>query len=193
MRDVTVARNYAEALFELGARADRREAYGEALEMVARLVDENATARLFLETPRIDAESKKNVLRDVLGDRLPKNVLNFLLVLIDKRRQRLLRSISESYQGLLDEHLGRTHVNVTVARHFSDEAVEALTRHMSRMLGKEVVSHVRVKPEVLGGVRIRTGDTVYDGTLRRRLDGIRTSLLKAALPDGGGSQAAEAG
>jgi F-type H+-transporting ATPase subunit delta len=183
VRDETVARNYAEALFDLAARVDQRDEYGAALETVARLLAENPQAKLFLETPRIDPDEKKKVLRSVLGDRLPKNVLNFIQLVIDKRRQRLMQGISSAYQDLLDDHLGRTHVEVTVARQFSDEAIERLTAHLSEMLGREAVAHMRVKPDVLGGIMLKTGDTVYDGTLRRRLSGIRRSLLDADLPE----------
>ncbi len=184
MRDETVARSYAEALFDLAARTDQRDEYGVALEAVARLLAENPQAKLFLETPRIDSNEKKKVLRSVLGDRLPKNVLNFIQLVIDKRRQRLVQEISSAYQDLLDDHLGRTHVEVTVARHFSEEDMQRLTLRLSEMLGREAVAHVRVKPDVLGGIMLKTGDTVYDGTLRRRLNGIRRSLLDAQLPDG---------
>jgi F-type H+-transporting ATPase subunit delta len=191
VRDETVARNYAEALFELAGRRGQREAYGEAMESVARILAENPNAKLFLETPRIDPEAKKRVLRSVLGEGFPRPVLNFLLVTIDKRRQRLIQAISTAYHELLDDELGRTHVEVTVARTFDDQALATLAERLSVMLGKQAVPHVRVKPSVLGGVMLKTGDTVYDGTLRRRLEGMRRSLLAAALPerDGIGSPA----
>lgn len=194
MRDETVSRNYAEALFELAARADQREEYGEAMEQMARLLAENSDVRLFLETPRIDVREKKKVLKSVLGEAVPKDVLNFIQITIDKRRQALLQGISRAYQDLLDEFMGRTHVEVTVARSYSEDDLDALTERLSALLGKRAVAHVRVKPEVLGGILLRTGDTVYDGTLRRRLEGIRRSLMKVALPDPGqGKNPAEAG
>lgn len=194
MRDETVTRSYADALFDLAAREGRLEEYGRAIETVARILDENPDARLFLETPRIDAEEKKRVLRTVFADAFPRNVLNFLQVTIDKRRQRLLRDIARAYHDLLDEHLGRAHVEVTLARRFDDPDMEALTRRLSEMLGKQAVPHVRIKPEVLGGVLLKTGDTVYDGTLRRRLEGMRRALLAAALPEEDSPEAsAEAG
>lgn len=183
MRDETVARNYAEALFEIANRDDQLEAYGDAMETVARILAENPTARLFLETPRIDADDKKRVLGEVLSDVMPRKVLNFVRLTIDKRRQRLLQDISRSYHDLLDEHLGRAHVEVTVARKFSDEDIRSLAGWLSEMLGKRAVTHVRIKPEILGGVMVKAGDTVYDGTLRRRLDGMRRSMLSAHLPD----------
>jgi F0F1-type ATP synthase delta subunit len=68
VRDETVARSYAETLFELADRHDVVEAYGEGLETVARLLEEDAKFRLFLETPRIEDEEKKKVVRKVFGD-----------------------------------------------------------------------------------------------------------------------------
>lgn len=183
MRDETVARNYAEALFELARREGQLEEYGTAMESVARVFAEHADAKLFLETPRIDAKDKKRVLKEVFGEAVPRHVLNFLRVTVDKRRQRLLSEIATAYHDLLDQHLGRSHVEVTVARPYGENDVEELAGKLSRMLGTQAVPHVRVKPEILGGIVLRAEDTVYDGSLRRRLSGMRRSLLSADLPE----------
>ena len=95
---------------------------------LATLLEENPKARMFLETPRIDDAVKKDAVQQVLGDVLPKHIVNFVLVTIDKRRQRLLRSIAQQYHALLDEHMGREHVQVTVARPVDD----AFCRRFSR-------------------------------------------------------------
>ncbi|MCH7991348.1 MAG: ATP synthase F1 subunit delta [Gemmatimonadetes bacterium] len=182
MRDETVARNYAETLFELAMRNDALQEYGDAIETVAQLIEEDPRFRLFLETPRIDDDDKKQVVRRAFGDVLPRHVLNFVLVTIDKRRQRLLRSISGQYQGLLDAHMGREHVQVTVARPVDDATRQVITERLSAALGKEAIPHIRVQPEILGGLVIRTGDTIYDGSIRRRLDAMRRRLLQVELP-----------
>ena len=182
MRDETVARNYAETLFELAMRNDALQEYGDAIETVAQLIEEDPRFRLFLETPRIDDEDKKQVVRRAFGEVLPRHVLNFVLVTIDKRRQRLLRSISGQYQGLLDAHMGREHVQVTVARPVDDATRQVITERLSAALGKEAIPHIRVQPEILGGLVIRTGDTIYDGSIRRRLDAMRRRLLQVELP-----------
>ena len=184
MRDETVARSYAETLFELADRGDALDSYAEALETVARLIEESPKFQLFLETPRIDDEDRKRVVRDALGDALPKHVVNFVLVTIDKRRQRLLRSISTEYAALLDERMGREHVQVAVARPVDDSTRQMITDRLSAALGKEAIPHIRVQPEIIGGLVVRTGDTIYDGSIRRRLDGMRRRLLRAQLPSG---------
>ncbi|MFV2007607.1 MAG: ATP synthase F1 subunit delta [Longimicrobiales bacterium] len=182
MRDETVAKNYAETLFELAQRHEGIDTFGEGIELVATLLDENAKVRLFLETPRIAATEKKAVVRKVFGDLLPGHLVNFLLVVIDKRRQRLLRDIAREYHGLVDEHHNRVHVEVTLAGELDGGAMDELTEKLSSMLRKTAIPHVRVKPALLGGVVVRTGDTIYDGSLRRRLDGMRRRLLEAELP-----------
>ena len=93
MRDETVARSYAETLFELADRNDGLESYGEALEMVASVIEENAKFRLFLETPRISDEDRKKVVSEAFAAALPTHVLNFVLVTIDKRLPRFLQRI----------------------------------------------------------------------------------------------------
>jgi F-type H+-transporting ATPase subunit delta len=182
VRDETVARNYAETLFELATRNDALQEYGDAIETVAQHIEEDSRFRLFLETPRIDDDDKKEVVRRAFGDVLPRHVLNFVLVTIDKRRQRLLRSISGQYQGLLDAHMGREHVQVTVARPVDDATRQMITERLSAALGKEAIPHIRVQPEILGGLVVRTGDTIYDGSIRRRLDALRRRLLQVELP-----------
>ena len=99
MRDETIARNYAETLFELAERHEGVEAFGTGVEMVARLIDENDDFRRFLETPRIAVAQKKEVVRAAFGETLPAKLVNFLLITLDKRRQRLLRVIARPPVG----------------------------------------------------------------------------------------------
>jgi F-type H+-transporting ATPase subunit delta len=181
LRGETIARNYATALFDLAEREGTLEQYADAIDWVARLLDENADFRTFLETPRVPAAEKKKVLRRTFGDVLPPHVLNFLLLTIDKRRQRLLREIARAYHELVDERLNRVRVEVTVARPQEKQVEARLTDALSKLLGKTAVPSLRVRPEILGGVVVRAGDRIFDGSLRRRLDRLRRQLMSTGL------------
>ena len=183
MRDETVARSYAETLFELAERNDALEAYGEAVETIARFLEEDPKFRLFLETPRIEDADRKAVVVEAFGKAIPRHVLNFVLVTIDKRRQRLLRQISTEFHLLLDAHLGREHVQVTTARTVDDDTRGMITSRLSAVLGKKAIPHIRVNPDILGGVVVRTGNTIYDGSVRRQLEAMRRQLVAAKLPE----------
>lgn len=191
MTNETVARNYAATLFDLAQRHEGLEAFAGGVDTLVGLLDQNPSFRVFLETPRIADHDKKALLRRVFSDVLPRPLLNFLLVTVDKRRQRLLGHIAEEFHALLDEHLGRTHVTVTVARQIDAAALEEVSGRLSALLGREAIPHVRINPAILGGVHLKTGDTVYDGTLRRRMKQLRRQLvnveLPAAAPGGGAS------
>lgn len=187
MRDETVARNYAEVLLALADRGEGAEVFSTAVEDVSRALEEDPRLRTFLDTPRIDAAGKKAVLRKAFEGRVPGPFLNFLLVTIDKRRQRLLPAIAREFQLLVDERMGRAHVDVTVSRELGSAELESITGRLSNLLGRTAVPHVRVRPEILGGIVLRTGDTIYDGSLRRRLERLRRSMLAADLPSATGN------
>jgi len=182
MRDETISKNYAETLLELALREELIEEYGDALATVAQLLDEDAKFLGFMETPRIDDTDRKAVVQKVFGTEIPRHVLNFVLVTIDKRRQRLLREISQQYNALVDERLNREHVSVTLARSVDEDTKNVIADRLSGALGKTAIPHFRVKPDIIGGLVIRTSDTIYDGSIRRRLDGMRRQLLHADLP-----------
>lgn len=182
MRGSTIARSYAEALFEIGERHGEADAYGVWLDELARLIESTPDLRDFLKTPKISAEAKKQALRAAFSGRVSRYFLNFLLVVIEKRRQGLYREIAVEYHALLDRFMGRLHAEVTLAHAPDAETERRLTEQLSRSLGKTVIPHVRVNPEILGGVVVRYGDRVLDGSLRRQLLALRGRMLEAELP-----------
>lgn len=184
MRETTIAATYADALFELGERHQAHDAHAAALHEIVGLIEREPSVRLFLESPKIEAGERKAVLERVLRGRVPPLFLNFLLVVLDKRRQRLLPEIGREYDALLDRRAGRLHVQVTLAREPDERTEEDLRAELSRVLGLSVVPHVQVDPRILGGLVVRFGDKVMDGSLRRRLVGMRRRLLEAELPAG---------
>ena len=181
MRDETVARNYAEALLELADRNEGAEVYGEWMHAVADVLADNPKLKLFMETPRIDAEHKKAALLNALGDTAPRPFLNFLRITIDKRRQRLLDEIDVEYRRLLDERMGRVHVQVTVAHALDEAGMAEVQIELSRMLGKTAVPEIKVDPTILGGILVRAGDTVFDGSVKHRMERLRRRLLETDI------------
>lgn len=184
MRDETIARNYASALFELAERHEGLEVYRGHVHTLGQLLDEDSRLLHFLETPRVETAQKKRVLRETFGGVFPPPFVNFLLVTVDKRRQGILPGIVREFDNLYDEHLNRVHVELTVARPLDEASLSGVTDRLSALLGKTAIPRVRVRPEILGGIIARTGDTVYDGSIRRRMERLRRKLLAAPLAGG---------
>ena len=177
MRDATIARNYAEALLELARRAEDPAGWGKLMRDVANGVRDDVTLQHFLESPKISEAQKNEVFFQALGDRVPRHFLRFLQTLVRKRRQMLIPEISLEYDKLLDIHEGRVHANVTVARESSLDDENLIAQQLSRVIGKTVVPHMTVNPAILGGVVVKIGDTVMDGSVRRRLSRLKGQLV----------------
>jgi F-type H+-transporting ATPase subunit delta len=185
MRNVAIARNYAETLLELAQRNGGQptaEGFGAALDALADLLAREPRIRAFLETPRVSAEAKKEALRRALQGSAPELFLRFVLVLVDKRRQALIPQIGLAYQALMDEALGRVRAQITLS-HEPDSALQGeIQRALETRLGKPVVPAFRVDPELLGGLVVRVGDEVLDGSVRSRAAGLRRRMLEADIP-----------
>jgi len=177
MSETAVGENYAGALLELATRRDAVEDYGGYLAQVAELYREEPTFRLFLDTPRVREDRKKEVLREVLADRVPGPFLNFLLVVLEKRRQRSIPRIEEAYRELLDERFGRVHANVTLAVEPDGELQREIVEKLSSLLDREVEANFRTDEDIVGGIVVRFEDKVMDGSLRRRLQNLRRRLV----------------
>jgi F-type H+-transporting ATPase subunit delta len=178
MREPTIARNYAEALLELSRRSGGElRAWREMIEGVGNAVESDRRLRVFLESPRVSMKQKNDILQKAYGSQMPRTFVRFLQTLVRNRRQMLIPQIARSFQDLVDQVEGRVHASVTVARETDDRDREVITGQLSRALGKDVVPHYFVNPAILGGVIVRVGDTVLDGSVRRRLQTLRTRML----------------
>lgn len=185
MGPTIIARNYAETLLALARRHGGEETVDEfasAVDQVAEILRREPLVREFLETPRIDTEAKKRALRASFEGRVPDLFLRFLLVVVEKRRQALLRDIAEQYHELVDESRGRVRAQITLARDPDEVLRREIVGTLERRLGREVLASFRVDPSLIGGIVIRVGGQVLDGSLRRRTAGLRRALLNARIP-----------
>ena len=177
MRETTIARNYAETLLALAQKANDLRGWGSMITGVADAMDSNAVLRLFLESPRVGAAEKNTVLGKAFTDRMPRNFLRFLQSLVSHRRQMLIPEIAREYLDLVDAAEGRLHARVTVARETSDTEAADIAKQLSRMFDKDVIPHLTVDASILGGVIVYVGDTVLDGSVRKRLSVLRRKML----------------
>jgi F-type H+-transporting ATPase subunit delta len=144
---------------------------------VADALEADASLRLFLDTPRVSAVAKNEILAKAFQDRMPRHFVRFLQTLVTNRRQALIPEIAEEYRSLLDQAEGRVHAHVTVARETNDKDKALIAKELSRVLGKTVIPHLTVNPDILGGLVVRVGDEIMDGSVRRRLSALRNQLV----------------
>ncbi len=175
MSTSAVARNYASTLFELAGRDGSEERYGELIAQVGRLYREDSKFSRFLEAPSVPLAEKKQVLREAFVD-APEPFIRFLLVVLDRRRQRAFPGIADAYLERLDEIAGRVHASITLP-FAPDEALTAqILGALEKRFGKKVVPEFHEDPAIVGGVIVRVGDELLDASLRRQLERLKLEL-----------------
>lgn len=179
MAKAPTAKRYAEALFELAREAHAEEAWAEALSG-ARDVLSEPTAVLYFSEPRISRERKLEAVA-LLAQGYDRLVVNFLGLLVDRQATSLLPDIVSAYGALLNESAGRIQASVATAASLSDRQRTRLTAWLSAALEKVVALDVRTAPEIIGGMIVRVGDQVIDGSVRSRLDALRRQLAHGSL------------
>ncbi len=177
MRPVSIALNYAEALFALGEKSGRSEEYSGLLEAIASAVDSSPRAQDVLMSPKVTKTRKAEILAAALPG-APREFVLFLTAVVKRGRQLLFGEMANQYRGLLDVKHHRVRAGITLAR-APDAAMQAsITQALEKALGMEVMAGFAVDPEILGGAVIRVGDRVLDGSVRRKLAQLRRQLLK---------------
>jgi F-type H+-transporting ATPase subunit delta len=182
VKNTVVARNYAEALIAVAKSADAVERFGELLDAVAGAVASDHTVSAVLLSPRVRKVAKQDLLARALEGVAPDPFVRFLQAVVRRGRQGILGEISEAYQALADISFNRTHASVITA-HPLDEALQRqVAARLAALIGKTVIPHFRTDPALMGGVIIRVGDRVLDGSIRRRL-----LVLKGRMLNPGGA------
>jgi F-type H+-transporting ATPase subunit delta len=172
-----VARNYAEALFDLGERTGNPERYADLIDAVAAAVETTPRVQAVLMSPRVPKSEKARIFGDALKD-APREFVLFLQAVIKRGRQMLLREIATEYLGMLDVKLNRLRAGVTLARTPDEALKRSIQENLSRQLDKQVIASFSVDPEILGGAIVRLGDRVLDGSVRRRMTKLRRQLSR---------------
>ena len=177
MRTETIARNYAEALFELASRTGKPDRYADLVDAVAAAVETTPKVKAVLMSPRVPKAAKAQFLGEALKE-APREFVLWLQAVVKRGRQQILSEIALEYQALLDQKLNRVRASVTLARKADEKLKALIEERLSRQLDKQVIAAYLIDPEILGGTIIRVGDRVLDGSVRRRVTKLRRQLTR---------------
>ena len=166
------------------ALADIALAQGAAAPVVEQLGDfttayvDSSELRNFLESPAVTKEEKRGVAEKISARLGASKILrNFLFVIIDHQRMHQLPEILETFQNVLRERQGIAEAEIFSAVALNDAQKTEMKQTLERVTGKKIEAKFSLDPSLLGGALVRVGDTIYDGSLRNRLNGLRERLL----------------
>jgi F-type H+-transporting ATPase subunit delta len=176
-----IAEPYAQALMSVAQNQNLTEVLGNDLRDLLTLLNESPELEEMLANPIIKDEDKKAILRRILGDNGNAYLLNFLMLLVDKRRILFLPAICQSYLELLRKLTNTVLAEVVSALKLTDTQRQTVTEKVKQLTG---ANHVELKTtvnaDIIGGVIIKVGSQVFDSSLRGQLRRISLSLGDAA-------------
>jgi F-type H+-transporting ATPase subunit delta len=176
-----VARVYAQSLLELADAAGGDEKIvetGGELSVIAEMIREDAEIAEFLRSPIVDSEKRAASLRRIFEGRVSDLVLRFMLVLNGKGRLGEFGAMASGYDQLVNERMGRVEVDVmTVDGSLDPDQLALLGEKVKAKLGQEPVFHQYADESLIGGLVLRVGDQLIDGSVRGQLRRMREELL----------------
>ena len=171
----TLARPYAEAAYQFASEAGELSVWEKALGFLSSVARDPAGEQ-YLYNPEIDQASKLAFLRDLGGDLLTPKIHNFLALLLENDRIELLPEIQQLFEASLRRAEGQIEVEVSSAVDLNENQIKAVKEALKRRLGRDVILETRVDPQLIGGMIVRAGDLVIDGSVRGQLDQLANTL-----------------
>ncbi len=179
MIDSKVSRRYAKALLSLGQEDGNYAEYGRNLKEFGDFCAANKEFIQVVSNQLFSVEERKKILDFVLEkSAYPDLLKNFLRLLLDKNRIGAIQQISDYYSKLTDDISNVTRAEVTTARTLAGDAQERLMKALADFTSKDVKMMVREDTSLIGGLVVKIGDMVLDGSVRAQIEGLKESLKR---------------
>jgi F-type H+-transporting ATPase subunit delta len=175
----TAARRYAEAAFQLASRDGALDAYGDGLDLAAQLLGGPDVLGV-LRNPARPLLERLGLVRTLLGQRVPETVLRLSSMLVERGRIDRIAAVAAEYRRLLNAERGVVDAVAKSATALSADETAALERKVADMTGRTVDLRVEIDEALIGGLTVRVGDTLYDASVRGRLERLRERLVAGA-------------
>lgn len=165
-----VANRYVEALYQLAKSDDEKDKFEQGLKEVAIVFNSNDEFRKLLYDPRIDNEVKIEVIKEVFSEYAQEVFVNFLKLLIQEKRINLVNEIAEEYANKNRFSKNELAIKIIVAHQIQDEQITEIIEKYKRMYKVNSIKYeIVIDKEILGGIKVMVGNTVYDGSVKTKL------------------------
>ena len=173
-----VSVRYATALFELACEKQCADKWQEQMEFVKSVFANNKDYLAFFSHYRITKEEKRSVLLSVFKDRVDRDLVNFLQLLLDKRRISNIIGIAAAFSTLCNEAKGVSSGIVYSVNELSAEDKKEIEESVGKKLGMKLELVNKIDPTLISGIKVVVGDNVIDGSTKYRLNSLKSELLK---------------
>ena len=176
MDSLTVDNVYGKALFDAAKERGKTALIGEEYKAVSKIFSDNPLLKKLLLIPTVSNPAKRDVVKKIFGGQISEELLNFIYILIDKRRIGAWKDIGSFYEKLVLEHDGKTRGVLYSALPLDDQRAKAIEAKTSAAIGKEVRLEYRIDSSLIGGVRIYADGKLIDASIKTRLNNMKKRI-----------------
>ena len=176
MSDRAIARRYASALYAEADSSNSIDIVDENVELVSKTLGDSRDLQLLFASPIVSTAKKEAVIRRLFEPHVSDLVLSFLLLVNRKRREVMVEAILRSYRSLRLEQQGIVEATARVAVPMTDSEIEELRQSIAKTVGSDIHLEIEEDASLIGGIIVKVGDQVYDGSLARQLTILRHRL-----------------
>ncbi|MBF0587201.1 F0F1 ATP synthase subunit delta [Prosthecochloris sp. N3] len=180
MSSAIASRRYATALLDVAEEVGVTEQVAGDLELIDNTISGSRDLRAMLKSPLIKGDAKSRALKEIFKGKLGEKTLLFLDLVCRKKRADHLPQIVVEFSALRDERAGIVNVDVKSAVKLDEEQARELINALADYTGKKVKARLSLEEQMLGGVSVKIGDTILDGSIRHQLEMLKGSLTGAA-------------
>lgn len=178
MLENAIARRYASALFDLALEQGKIDDFEKELETVIKTVESSPELAAVLDNQLMEAYIKKDVVHQIFTGQVSDTTVDFLKVVLDKRREMYLKDIYNYFVAAANESRNLRDAEVVSARELTEADLAQVRAKLEQMTGKTIRLKSRVDQSIIGGLVVRIGDKIIDGSVTKRLELLKETLLQ---------------
>lgn len=179
MSSVTAAKRYANGLLQVGLESGQLEAMRSDMQYIRDAVESEPMLQKILKSPIVKEDKKNAIVQEVLKGKVTDVTLKLVDILAIKNRFGLLYLVAKSFQEVYNQHAGILEITISTAYELEKKQVESMVKAMEKATGKSIHYTIKTDRSLIGGVAIKYGDTVIDGSVRNKLERL-TDLLQVS-------------
>lgn len=175
--DSVAAKRYAKALYEAAAQQGLVWEVEQQLKGLVGALEQTPEFKAFLGSPNIESSRKVEVLNEALAGKMSDLLLRTVRLLIERGRQTELPGIYRAYAKIAGDASGQARAIVYTAKPLGDAELAAIAEQFGKVTGKTILAEQEIDPSLIGGIKVRIGDRLYDGSLSGKLARLEKALI----------------
>ena len=167
---------YAEALYKVATSNNKIDLIADELNAIKKILDEQKDFMKILCHPKINEESKINMVKNIFDKKISEEIMGIITLVINKNRENILIKLFDEYVSIVKKNKNIVTATITSAIVLQDEHVNKIKDKLKQAVNKEIEIKTIIDKKIIGGLKIQVGNTVFDRTVKAKLENLRKAL-----------------